>query len=475
MSPRSLPAADGGLPLAGPPSILLVTNDQGLEAKLAPALTGAGYEVLAASSLPEGLQMLEAGTFDVVLSDSRLPQGSGGDFLDCARRLRPLQVVVVLIPRGSPQQGIQAMKRGAFNFVAQPGTDEELLVMVQRASERARLLGENTLLHSQIDRLYSLDNIVGRHGTMEEVLRLICKVAPTSTTVMIYGESGTGKELVARAIHQLSPRSNRPMYAVNCSAIPDALLESELFGFEKGAFTGAYTRKRGLLEQASGSTLFLDEVGDLNPPLQGKLLRVLQERVIQRLGGSETIPVDLRVLSATHRDLGQMVAAGTFRQDLYYRLNTFPITISPLHERATDIPLLVEHFLEKVSRREGMARPRISRTALARLVSYPWPGNVRQLEAAIERASILAEGGVIEDQDLPQEVLQHPAERSPTGAIDIPDEGLDLAELERHLLRRAMEKSGWVITRAARLLGLTFRTMQYRLGKHGIARPDQGS
>ena len=397
-----------------------------------------------------------------------MPEMDGIQFLEAVRLCWPQQVVVVVTAHGTIPSAVEAMKKGAFNYMTKPLEKEGLLVIVERALEQVRLLQENKLLHSQLKQCYSLENMVGQHGKMQEVFRLVEKVAPSNTTVLIYGESGTGKELVARAIHQHSLRSSLLMQAINCAAIPENLLESELFGYEKGAFTGAYARKKGLVEQASGSTLFLDEIGDLSLLLQGKILRVLQEQEIQRLGGNETIQVDVRVVSATHRDLEKMMAESKFREDLYYRLNTFPIVIPPLKERETDIPLLVNHFLKKFQTlREGRVK-RVSLTAMSRLLSYHWPGNVRQLESALERAIILADGDVIEESHLPHEVLHPLCGSNSYGGIDLPDTGLNLEELEKHLLTRAMEKSDQVIAKAARLLGLTYRTLQYRLEKYQL-------
>jgi transcriptional regulator with GAF, ATPase, and Fis domain len=290
-------------------------------------------------------------------------------------------------------------------------------------------------------------------------------VAPTSTTVAIYGETGTGKELVARAIHQLSPRSAHPFFAINCASIPESLLESELFGYEKGAFTGADVRRRGLFEQASGSTLLLDEIGDLPLNLQGKILRVLQEREIRRLGAGEPVPVDVRILSATRRDLSKMVSAGAFREDLYYRINTFPIQIPPLRERLADLPALVSHFLEKFRDLRNPPVEQVSPSAMDSLAHYAWPGNVRELSACIERAVILAEGTSIDQLHLPREVR---TEASAAEAIRLPAEGVDFEELERSLLIQALERTGGVATRAAPLLGMSYRTFQYRLHKHEI-------
>lgn len=325
------------------------------------------------------------------------------------------------------------------------------------------------LLQAQLAKQYSLNNVIGKHGKMEEVFRLVHKVAPENTTVIIYGETGVGKEQIARAIHQLSPRSAAPLYTINCAAIPEHLLESELFGHERGAFTGAYARKKGILEKASGSSLFLDEVGDLSRPLQVKILRMLQEREIRRVGGTTLIRIDVRIISATNQDLAQMMTKGSFREDLYYRLNTFPIIIPPLRERTTDIPLLVNHFLQKYKNENQPRAKKLSLHALESLLIYPWPGNVRELESVVERAVILADGEIIHQKDLPQEVLFRTVTSQPAwSTLELPNNGFNLAELEKYLLARALEKSGGVIARAARLLGLTYRTFQYRMIKFGL-------
>ncbi len=429
-------------------------------------LAAEGFEVVEAAGPGPALELIETSGFDVLLYD--LLAGSGLELLELARRTRPQQVVVPLVAAEAVSEGREAVRRGAFHYLRAPVEAEDLVLTVQRASERAALLRDNRELRLEVEERFSTHGVIGHHGSIEAVRSLVRKVAPTSAVVMIHGETGTGKELVARAIHHLSPRGDRPLYAVNCASIPENLLESELFGYEKGAFTGASARKKGLLELASGSTLFLDEVGDLAPQLQAKLLRVLQERELRRVGGNDTIPVDLRVISASHRDLAGMVAAGTLRQDFYYRLSTFPIHIPPLRERVTDIPLLVEHFLEQYAEAHGCGPLRLSEGAAARLLAYPWPGNVRQLASAVERASILAEGGVVEESDLPLEVAGFRPVEAPSREIELPDEGLDLAELEKRLLIQALERAGGVVARAAPLLGLTYRTCQYRLAKHGI-------
>ncbi len=447
-------------------SILVLDDEERQQEILSLILEDAGYEVTATGSPREALKTAKTNDFDLILTDLKMPEMDGIQFLEAVKHFSPQQIVVVVTAHGTISSAVEAMKKGAFYYLTKPLQKGELLVVTERALEQARLVQENRLLHSQLKDHYAVEGIIGKHGSMQEVFRLIEKVAPSNTTVLICGESGTGKELVARAIHQQSPRSSLAMRAINCAAIPETLLESELFGYEKGAFTGAYARKKGLVEQANGSTLFLDEVGDLSLPLQAKILRLLQEREIQRLGGNETIQVDVRIVSATHRDLNKMMADGQFREDLYYRLNTFPIIIPPLRERATDIPLLVDHFLKKFQNLKGDGVKSVSPTAMDWFLSYHWPGSVRQLESVIERAIILAEGDAIEERDLPQEVLHPFAGTNPYKGIDLPDSGLDLEELEKHLLTRAMEKSGGVIAKAARLLGLTYRTLQYRLDKY---------
>ncbi len=449
-------------------SILVLDDEKRQQDILALILRDEGFEVATTGSPSQALQMVESGGYDLVLTDLRMPGMDGVEFLQSARKLQPAQVIVVITAHGTVPSAVEAMKKGAFHYLTKPLNRDELILTVQRALTQVSLIRENELFKSQLQDRYSLESIVGEHGRMQELFRLIRKVAPTNTTVMIYGESGVGKELVARAVHQLSPRAPHPLFSLNCAAIPETLLESELFGYEKGAFTGAVARKKGLLEEASGSTLFLDEIGDLGLPLQGKLLRALQEREIQRLGSNEKIRLDVRVIAATHRDLTRMIAEEKFREDLYYRLNIFPIVVPALRDRPTDIPLLVRHFVEKHAGSSKVKQ--VSPKALQKLLNYKWPGNVRELESAIERAAILSDTDRIEEKDLPPEVVAP----SVTGAgtdldwIQLPDEGVDFEQLERHLLVQAMEKSGGVMAKAARLLGLSYRTLNYRLEKYGL-------
>ena len=400
-------------------------------------LEGEGYEVTVAGNARQALDEARGGPFDVVLTD-------------------------LMTAHGSIDSAVEAMRRGAFDYLTKPLERDELLLVLKRALERARLVRENRMLHEQLRDRFHLDNIVGSHGSMQDVFRIVHKVAASPSTVLVYGESGTGKELVARALHYQSDRRARPFYAVNVAALPESILEAELFGYEKGAFTGADNRKIGLFEQASGSTLFLDEVGDLKRDLQVKLLRTLQEREILRVGGTDRIKVDVRIIAATNQDLEKAVKEGRFREDLYYRLNVIPIVLPPLRERRTDIPLLVEHFMRKYTG----ARPRsVNPKALNVLVEYDWPGNVRELESVIERSLLLAEGDEIQPQDLPAAVRARVTVRRIPLALDIPDSGIDLDEVERSLVLRALEKTDGNVSRAARLLGLTRRTLQYRLEK----------
>jgi DNA-binding NtrC family response regulator len=444
--------------------VLIVDDEKHQRDILQMILESEGYESVAARNGQHALQALRDQAFDVVLTDLKMPDMSGIDLLSALLKAQPGLCVILMTAHGSIGSAVDAMRAGAFDYLTKPLEKDELLVVLGNGMERTRLVRENRLLKEQLRDRFRLESIVGVHGSMQDVFRVVHKVAASTSTVLIYGESGTGKELIARALHQESERRQRPFYAVNVAALPESILEAELFGHEKGAFTGAESRKIGLFEQASGSTLFLDEVGDLKRDLQVKLLRTLQEREILRVGGTERVKVDVRIVAATNNDLESAVREGRFREDLYYRLNVITIALPPLRERRTDIPLLVEHFVEKHG---GSDRKRsVSEEALKVLVNYDWPGNVRELEAVIERSLLLGEGDVIMPADLPPAVragISHRG-RGPA-ALEIPEAGIDLEGVERALIMKALEKTAGNVSRAARLLGLSRRTLQYRLEK----------
>jgi len=373
--------------------------------------------------------------------------------------------IIMLTAHGNVATAVEAMKAGASEYLTKPFDLEELKLAIDKALTYSGLAAEVVRLRSELDREYDVEGIVASDAGMMAVLETVQKVAPTLATVMIYGESGTGKELIARALHNLSDRANKPFVSVSAGALPETLLESELFGFEKGAFTGAVTAKPGRFELANGGTLFLDEIGDISPATQVKLLRVLQERSFERLGGTRSIEVDVRVVAATNQDLQQLIADGVFREDLFYRLNVVPVTLPPLRQRSGDIPLLVAHFLEKFK----AGTKRITPAAMEALARYQWPGNIRELENTIERIIILSHGDEIELSDLPGEV------RAGLGGFDrassgftLPEEGVDLEEVELDLVRQALDRAGSVVPKAAKLLGLTAKTLEARMQRLGL-------
>jgi len=455
------------------PGRILVVDDEVRQLEILRAiLEKEGLDVDTATSARSAIRLLRELAPAVVLTDLKLPGEDGIVLLEEIGRTAPHTCVILMTAHGSIDSAVLAMKKGAFDYLTKPLERETVVLAVHRALDKARLLSENIDLRRQLQDRFTLKNIIGDHGSMQDVFRTIVKVAPSASSVLIYGESGTGKELVARSLHYSSPRSERLFLATNCAAIPEPLLESELFGHEKGAFTGAVARRIGLFEQASGGTLFLDEIGDMSPSMQPKLLRALQEREIRRVGGSQQIPVDVRIVAATNRDLGELLREGRFREDLYYRLSVVAIRLPALRERATDIPRLASHFLERHARGAGKRIEKIDDAALARLCAYRWPGNVRQLESAIERAVLMSDGPLLTTDDLPQEFRQRGA--SGGVRVEIPETGLSFENLEKDLLEQALEKESGNVSRAARLLGMTRRTFQYRLEKFGLAKPAAG-
>ena len=414
-----------------------------------------GFEVTTAQSGEQAARLAREKDFDLVLTDYKMTGMDGLTLLSELVQIDPSIIVVMMTAHGSVESVKEALRAGAFDYLEKPIDRDQLLKVVESALGRLK----------RID-----DEIIGGSEEMERVKKMILKVAGSTSTVLIRGESGVGKERVARAIHKASPRANEVFQAVNCAAINENLLESELFGHEKGSFTGAHAQKKGQFEIADRGTLFLDEIGDLSVAMQAKLLRALQEKEVMRVGATRSIKVDVRVIAATNRDLEAMVKDNRFREDLYYRLNIIPITIPPLRNRRDDIAPLVDFFVAKHS--VGSQRKIRGLTPSARnlIMNYSWPGNVRQLESAIERAILLAEGDEIEVEDLPLEIRQ---EGTPAAAFNfkLPPEGISFEELERSLITQAMEQTNWNITRAAKLLGLSFRTLQYRLEKFGMRKP----
>ena len=453
--------------------ILVVEDEPKMRRLLELQLGQEGYSVVQAASAEEALKKLGQDRTDLVVTDLKLPGMDGLKFLHALRKQDALLPVIIMTAYGTVETAVEAMKAGAFDYVLKPFSMEEMKLIVGRALDVNRLKEENQRLREALGTKYRMDNIVAGSPLMQEVLATVARVATTRSTVLICGESGVGKDLVARAIHQNSPRRDGPFLKINCSAIPENLLESELFGYEKGAFTGATASKPGKFELADRGTIFLDEIGDVIPSVQVKLLRVLQEREFERLGGTKTIKVDVRVVAATNQDLRAALEQGTFREDLYYRLNVVPVNIPALRERKEDIPALVNHFLAHFAKESGKAIRGITPAALRLLEAYHWPGNVRELENVIERAIVLATGDVIDVTDLRLEPPPSRAEAAP-GDVAQPflPEGMTLDRYEEELIREAMRRTGGNKSQAARLLGLTRNTLRYRLSKMGIA--DEG-
>ena len=436
--------------------ILVVEDEPKMAFLLEAELNDAGHRATSVTDGREAVRRVEREHFDIVITDLRMEGMDGIEVLERVKGLDPQTEVVLITAYATAQTAVEAMKKGAYDYIIKPFDIEELKLLIKKIEEKQGLLYENALLQEKARREGLL--VGGRSPAMRKVLELIDKVAPTDATVLVLGESGTGKELVARRIHHTSPRRDKPLVAVHCATFPENLLESELFGYERGAFTGANRRKVGHFEYADGGTIFLDEVGELPASVQAKLLRFLQERQFTRLGGVEPVRVDVRVIAATNRDLEREVREGRFREDLFYRLNVFPIELPPLRERREDIPLLVEHFLRQRNRPPDVISPE----AMEALLAYDWPGNVRELENVIERALILAGEGRITPDLLP-------FGRPKAGAkVELPDEGVNLEEVERELITQALEKAGWNKAKAAKLLGITRRRLYSRMEALGI-------
>ena len=440
--------------------ILSVDNEERMCKLIKASLELEGHRVETAFSGKEALRKIDSGAFyDIVITDLKMDEIDGMQVLEFIRKKSPRTEVVIITAFATQETALEAMKKGAYDYLIKPFKMDELSLRVQRILKQKEIEKENKSLRFRQNTPDHFPGIVGKSAGMRRVYQKIEQVAAGETSVHIRGESGTGKELVAKAIHEKSSRSKRPFIAINCAALPETLLESELFGFEKGAFTGAAATKKGLFEHAAGGTLFLDEIGDLTLSLQAKLLRVLQDNEIFHLGGRQAIKVDFRLITATHRNLEQMIEDGDFRSDLYYRINVFPIKLPPLRERKEDIPELTQHFLKAYPDKA------LSTQARRKLIEYDFPGNVRELENIIIRAAILAES-IIEEDDLT--MLENPRQKKGQDIYTIPDEGINLDELEKRLIKEALQKAGGNKTKAAQLLGLTRRRLYSMMERFGF-------
>ncbi|MBX3306126.1 MAG: sigma-54-dependent Fis family transcriptional regulator [Nitrospira sp.] len=453
--------------------ILVVDDEQSLREVLSIMLKRAGYAVTIAMDGEDAVELLQKEIFDLVITDLRMPKVDGMEVLKAVKSASPETVVLIITAFASADSAVEAMKQGAYDYLTKPFQVDEVQLIIRNALEKRRLTTENMLLKREMASQSSFAQLVGQSEAIQRVFEVVRKVADSKSNVLICGESGTGKELVARAIHYNSVRSALPFVAVNCSAVPETLLESELFGHMKGSFTGAIANKAGLFEIANGGTIFLDEIGDTTPTIQVKLLRVIQEREFRRVGGSQDIKVDVRVVAATNKDLEKAVADGSFREDLYYRLDVIPIRLPPLRMRTGDIPLLVNHFLERFAKESGKPKPVFSSDAMHVLLEHEWRGNVRELENLIERVVAFSVDGPVTDADV-RGWLHRPTAPPPVQGVplDLTDEGLDLEGLingiEKDLLLKALERSKWVKKKAARMLRLNTRSFRYRLEKYAI-------
>ena len=450
-------------------SILIVDDEKVQRDMVCGFLRKEGFQVLSAAGGEEALEILRSRSIDLVLTDFRMPGLSGFELLQEARKVNPEIPVVIVTAYGTVDSAVQAMKEGAYDYLTKPIQLDELLQLIRRAEERQHLVQEVKELKEKLVDRFRFDNIVGSSGKMQEVFSLVARVAASDSTVLIRGESGTGKELIAKAIHYNSPRSRGPFIKVNIAALPETLLESELFGHEKGAFTGATEMRRGRFEAAHGGTLFLDEIGDLSPSLQVKILRVLQEREFERLGSTRSIKVDIRILAATNQNLEEAIQEKRFREDLYYRLNVVPIFLPPLRERREDIPDLLDHLLRKFSQAQRKKVEGINREAMDLLLKYNYPGNVRELENLLERAVILTRHNIILPEDLPAHIRE-PLPTDQIADLGRPEKNLTntVEQIEKQMIRRALEDHGRVQVRAAEELGISERVLRYKMKKYGL-------
>ena len=449
------------------PRILIVDDEQRMRRILQIILGDHDYNTDLAGDGLEAQNLFQKYSYDLVITDLKMPELDGMALLEFILLEKPKVPVIVITAHGSVESAVKAMKAGAYDYIAKPFENEAIRITVSKALAYSRLQDENRYLREALGVKYDFDHFIGDSPQIHEIRRLAAQVAPTASTVLIQGESGTGKELLARLIHFNSPRSARPFIAFNCGALPDTLLESELFGYEKGAFTGAHKQKPGRFEIADTGTIFLDEVGDMSPEAQVKMLRVLEEKTFERLGGRHSQKVDVRVIAATNQDLRELINRGAFRIDLFYRLNIFPIYIPPLREHKDDIFILVRHFIKQFAGKIGKKVANASPDAMNLLASHPWRGNVRELQNCLERAMILCKGASVEPQDL---LLERDPFNSapPVGSIQFPPEGLALEEMEKVLIGKALELSKGNQTKTATLLKISRNKLRYKMNKHGL-------
>lgn len=450
-------------------SILIVEDDPSLRRIMQLRMNHNGFRVLCSESAEEALSIMDKEPIDLVLSDLMLPGLTGIELLKQVKTQFPCTAVIVLTAFGTVETAVEAMKSGAFDYLTKPVDAEELMLTVERALETARLREEVSSLRINVSKKYGFENVLGHSPKLLHVLDIASRAAATNSTVLIHGETGTGKELLAKAIHFNSTRASKPFVAINCGAIPRELLESELFGHTKGAFTGAIAHKKGRIEMANGGTLFLDEIGEMPPELQVKLLRVIQEREIEKVGATEPLKVDVRLVAATHRNLANMIEDGSFREDLYYRLAVIPLELPPLRDRAEDIPELVEFFFARAKERAQRASLRLPSELMPYFASYRWPGNIRELENIMERISVLARGPDVTLSDLPASMTAVPV-RADILQVDMPQAGISLERVERDLIQRALERFDGNQSQAARYLDISRKTLIYRMEKHGLAK-----
>ncbi|HPI41356.1 MAG TPA: sigma-54 dependent transcriptional regulator [Pseudobdellovibrionaceae bacterium] len=459
------------------PRVLIVEDESSLRTSLFRAFDRRGYSVVTSGKIEEA-KMLTQGSqnFDLALIDMNLPDGDGIEFMEQFKSASSNAEVIILTGNGSIESAVRATQKGAFHFLTKPFNLEEMMSVVDKALVHKKLSTENKLLRKELHRTYKFDQIIGQSESIQNVLSLVQRVAHSDATILVMGESGTGKELIARAIHYNSDRSLHPFVAINCGAIPSELLESELFGHMKGAFTGAISNRVGRFELADGGTLFLDEIGDLEPSLQVKILRALQERSFEPVGSTKTVSINVRVIAATNIDLEKAVEEGRFREDLYYRLNVIPVSVPPLRQRQSDLPLLINHFIQIYSKNKGRGLVGFSPEAIDCLSLYNWPGNIRELENLIERMSILKPQGLVELSDLPTKYQTQKPPTKTENIFDIPSEGIDfntaVDTYENALILKALERTGWNRNQAATMLRLNRTTLVEKIKKKGL-RPDE--